>query len=209
MTQTATQEVTVNTNKFVDTKEMLFRFKKDKLGNKRPNVKCEAVPVPSVEGIVEIFKAGGKQLELLQEVIADTVRSVLSDFVSEENFDPAKFDFKQISWEAIANMPKEDRRSSSIAKEVWEAFAADYIEIMPGVAGKTKEQVSLATEVYVKKMAPLKTQKGALGKLKDQLTLYTDNSQKAEEFQEIIELLTRRIDTYMKADDPTLLAANL
>jgi hypothetical protein len=204
-----TQEVVANANPLVQLKEFTFRFKKDKLGNKRANVKCESVPTPSAQGIVAILKAGGKQLELLEEICADTVRSVLSDFVSDENFNPESFDFKQVSWEAIANMPKEDRRSSSIAKEVWEAFAADYIEIMPALTAKSLEQVTLATEIYVKKMAPIKTQKGALNKLKDQLTLYVDKSQKAEEFMEIIELLNRRIETYLKADDPQLLAQNL
>jgi hypothetical protein len=177
--ETSPQAVYVNANPNVDGKEFLFRFKKDKLGNKRANVKCENVPVPSAEGIVEILRAGGKQLELLQEVVSDTVRGVLADYVSDENFAWEKFDVKQISWEAIANMPKE---------------------------GKTERQVTLASEVYIKKMAPLKTDKPTLEKLKGQLAIYAENSQRAEEFQEILDLLLRRIDTYMRADDPAELA---
>jgi hypothetical protein len=204
-----TNEVSANVNPNVMPKEMLFRFKKDKLGNKRANIKLETVEVPSAQGVVTILKTGGKQLELLLEVCADTVRSVLADHVSDEKFDAASFDFNQISWEAIANMAKEDRRSSAIAKEVWEGFVADYIDIMPALTGKSMEQVTLATEVFVKKMVPVKTRKGALSKLQDQIALYLDKSTKAEEFSDIIELLNRRIETYLAADDPQVLEENL
>jgi hypothetical protein len=201
--------IVANANPLVDTKTFEFRFKKDKLGNKRANVKCEAVPVPSAEGLVEILTKGGKELELLLEVAADTVRSVLADIVgSNEDFDPAKFDFSAVLWEKVANMPKEDRRSSAIATEIWEGFVADYIAYMPGATAKTLEQVTLATEIYVKKMAPIKSNKTLLGKLKEQIALYS-NSPNAEQFQEVIELLVRRTDNYLTANEAVILEENL
>jgi hypothetical protein len=206
MTETA---ITANADKNVTGKEMIFRFKKDKLGNKRANVKCDNVPVPSVDGLITIFEKGGKELELLLEVASDTVRSVLADIVgSTPDFDPEKFDFSAVSWEKIANMPKEDRRSSSIATEVWEGFVADYIAVMPGLTKKPVEAVTLATEIYVKKMTPVRSNKNALKKLEGQLALYAETAN-AENFSEILELLTRRITNYLSVDDPVILAENL
>jgi hypothetical protein len=204
-----TEAIVANSNPNVIPREMSFRFKKDKLGNKRANVKCESVPVPSAQGIVSILETGGKGLELLIEVCGDTVRGVLGEFVGEDaSFNPETFDFNKVSWEAIANMPKEDRRSSAIPSDVWEGFVTDYLAVMPGLTGKSVEQVTLATEIFVKKMAPIKSRKGALGKLKEQLAMYAQTS-KAEEFQEILDLLTRRTDAYLAADDPAVLEAAL
>ena len=204
-----TKAVVANTNPNIIPKEMNFRFKKDDLGNKRANVKCENVPTPSAQGIIAILEAGGKQLDLLIEVAADTVRSVLSDYVgSDQAFDPEKFDYSKVSWEAIANMPKEDRRSVSIPEETWKAFVEDYIQVMPGVSGKSKEQCELATQVFVKKMLPVKGNKVALGKLKEVLAIYSQQP-KAEEFSDIMELLIRRCDNYLAAEDPAVLAENL
>jgi hypothetical protein len=201
-------EIVANVDPTIDTKEMVFRFKKDKLGNKRANVKFDRVPVPSAEGFVEILKAGGKQFELLQDAAADTIRSVLADFVSDENFDASKFDLAKVSWEAIANMPKEDRRSSAIDPSIWEGFVADYIALMPGLTGKPLEAIQLATEIYVKKMVPVRSNKNALKKLEGQLALYSESAN-AENFQEVLELLTRRITNYLSVDDPVILADNL
>jgi hypothetical protein len=102
-------------------------------------------------------------------------------------------------------MPKEDRRSSTIDPSVWAAFADDYMAIMPALTGKSQDKIKLAIEMYVKKLTPIKTRKQALSTLGTQLALYTDNSKRAEEFIDILQLLTRRIDSYMKADDPKVL----
>jgi hypothetical protein len=201
MTDTAT-----NPNKLVDFVKFVFRFKKDEFDNKRPNVVCEKVPVPSFEGVQEILTKGGKGFELLQEAMSDVVRAALSDKVGDDTaFDPEKFDYSAISWETIANMPKEDRRSSTIDPAVWAAFAEDYMAIMPALTAKSQDKIKLAIEMYVKKLTPIKTRKQALSTLGTQLALYVDNSKKAEEFTDILQLLTRRIETYMKADDPKVL----
>lgn len=201
-----TQTAVTNPNALVDFSKFTFRFKKDEFDNKRSNVVCEKVPVPSFEGIQAILAKGGKELDLLQEAMGDIIRSALGDKVGDDPaFDPEKFDYSAVSWEAIANMPKEDRRSSTIAPEVWAAFAEDYLSIMPALTGKAVDKIKLAVEMYVKKLTPIKTRKPALSTLGTQLALYVDNSKKAEEFTEILQLLTRRIETYMKADDPKVL----
>ena len=202
-------EVTANFDKTVDVKDFSFHFKKDKLGNKRPSVELK-LPVPSVEGIVAILEKGGKELELLQDAMYDVIRSQAAALVSDdEKASQANFDISKTLWAAIANMPKADRRSSSIDTAVWEAFAKDYIEVMPSVTGKSVEAITNATVVYLKKFSMVKTNKDVLGMLKTQLSLYVEHSKNAEEYADILELLTAKADSYLNANDLELLVSNL
>lgn len=202
-------EVTANFDNTIDQKDFTFHFKKDKLGNKRPSVELK-LPVPSVEGIIDILNKGGKELELLQDAIYDVIRSQAASIVSDdEKISQATFPSAQVLWSAIANMPKADRRSSSIDASVWEAFAKDYIDTMPGVTGKTVEAVTNATVVYLKKFSIVKTNKDVIGKLKDQLALYMEHSKNVEQFGEILELLVSKADSYLNANDVELLVQNL
>jgi hypothetical protein len=202
-------EVTANFDNTVDQKDFTFHFKKDKLGNKRPSVELK-LPVPSVEGIVAILEKGGKELELLQDAIYDVIRSQAASIVSDdEKISQATFPSAQVLWSAIANMPKADRRSSAIDATVWEAFAKDYIDVMPGVTGKSAEAVTNATVVYLKKFSIVKTNKDVIGKLKDQLALYMEHSKNVEQFGEILELLVSKADSYLNANDVELLVQNL
>jgi len=202
-------DIQANHDTMVDTKEFTFHFKKDKLGNKRPSVELK-LPVPSVEGIISILEKGGKELELLQEAIYDVIRGQAATIVSDdEKVTQATFPTAQVLWSAIANLAKADRRSSAIAAEVWEAFAKDYIETMPGVTGKSVEAVTNATVVYLKKFAIVKTNKDVISKLKDQLALYMEHSKQVEQFQDILELLVSKADSYLSANDVELLVQNL
>lgn len=193
----------------VDMKEVAFRFKKDKLGNKRDNVELK-LPVPSVEGLQKIIATGGKELDLLLETVADQVRSVASGIVGERlDISQENFPFNDISWTAIANMERADRRSVVISDETWAAFGQDYIAVMAPVSGKSTTMLETAVQVYMKKMVPVKTNKEALAKLQGQLGLYLEHTKSGEEYAEILELLTRRIENYLKADEPQILAENL
>lgn len=205
----AVPEVEATFDKLVDMKDCTFRFKKDQMGNKRANVTGK-IPVPSVEGFIEILKAGGKQLELLCDAAYDVVRSVVADAVGQnENLKSLdELDMAKFSWVAIANMPKEDRRGASIPEETWKAFAADYIAVMPGLTGKSQEAVSNATQVYLKKFAPWKSDKKLLGLLQQQLAIYMEQPS-AEQFADVLEVLTRRCETYLAANDLETIAANL
>lgn len=201
---TATQEEST-----VKSMEFKFRFKKDKLGTQRPEVKLQ-VPVPTLTGLVEILTSGdAKQFQLLQDSCYDVIRDVLSSMVAErEDISQENLDLSKLTWSAIANMPKEDRRSSSIPEELWAAFVADYIAVMPGLTSKSEEAVKNATEVYVRKFAPWKSQKGIISKLKEQLALYA-GTPNAEQFSDILDLLVRRADAYLAADDLAAIAGNL
>lgn len=209
--QETTDKVAIHANvdANVDYKECVFRFKKDNLGNKRDNVEGK-IPVPSVQGLVTIIETGGKQLDLVLESLYDVVRSVAQEKVSnDENIKSLdQIPFKELSWEAIANMSKEDRRANAIPAEQWAAFTKKYIEVMPGMTSKPVEAITNHTVVYVKKFAQFKTDKETLRKLKTMLGLFGETAG-AEEFSDILELLNKRADTYLAADDVAALRANL
>lgn len=196
----------VNTNEPTVLQKFAFRFKKDKLGNKRAPVELN-LPVPTISGIVEILKAGGKELELLNDAIYSVIKSVAAEIVAEKSdVSQDNFPIGQVFWTAIANMPKAER--ATIPQEQWDGFAADYLAAMPGLTGKTADQVGLAVQIYLKKFTQVKTNKPILGKLKEQLALYMETPN-AENFQDVLELLVRRVDTYLTAEEAVILAENL
>lgn len=206
-TEQTNQAIVANSNPLLETKEMKFRFKKDKLGNQRPSIELK-LPVPSAQGIVSILTTGGKDLEFLLDVVYDTIRSVAAGIVGDdENISQETFPLDKLDWHSIATAPRAERRS--IPEEQWLAFAADYMEVMPGVTGKSQEAVQNATTVFLKKCVQAKTNKPVLNKLKEQLALYVESSKNAEQFEEILQLLFSKIDTYLKSDDVQQLMANL
>jgi hypothetical protein len=211
MTDQATQEIQANFDNKVDIKDYKFHFKtvKDKesgIETKRPTIELK-LPVPSVEGIIAILEAGGKQLELLQSavesVIVGQARSILGD---NENMTDKDFPLEQCLWEFIANMPEAEKRGRGIPKEVWEEFAADYIEVMPSVTGKSSEQVALAAKLFLNKFQQVKTNKPVISKLREQLAIYANNSKQAENFADCIKFLDDKANDLLQADETALLA---
>jgi len=202
------KQIIPNFDKTVDVKEFKFRFRKDELGNTRPAVELK-LPVPSVEGLVAILEAGGKPLDLLlaaaEDVITSQARSLLND---NESMTVANFPTEQCLWNYIANMPEAEKKGRGIAKEIWEAFGKDYVEIMPAATGKTLEAVTLASKLLCGKYQQVKSNKPVITKLKEQLAIYSNTSPNAESFYDCIKFLDEKADELL-ADDGTKLLANL
>lgn len=194
-----------------------FRFKKDKMGNQRAGFEVQ-LPVPTVSGIANILvkrseePQGKKAFELLMDAVKDTIRSVAGSLIgADAGIDGSNAAAKLqslLDWFAIANMPKADRRAA-IDEEVWNTFVTDYIEIMPALSNKSVDQVTSATQVYVKKFSMFKTDKTTLRNLQNQLALYISNTKKGEEVQEVLELLSDKLTAYLAADDVEQLRASL
>ena len=188
--------------------EMKFRFKKDKMGNQRPTVELKNVPVPNENYVITILEKGGKELKLLLEVMAGTVRSAAAAIVSDdEKITAENFPMEKVSWEAIANQERAER--ATISQETWESFAKEYLEIMPALTGKTPDQLGNAIQVYLKKFAIVKTNKPVLSKLRDQLTIFVENTKNGEDFADILELLQGKLELYLNSNDVELLVAYL
>jgi len=207
---TDTTEITANFNKNVDEKEVKFNFRTVKddatgLESKRPSVELK-LPVPSVEGIIAILEAGGKQLELLQEavaaVIVDRAREIVAD---KEDATADNFPYAELLWETIANLPKAERKGRGIPKEVWEDFSKDYISTMPAVTGKSAEQVGNAAKILLNKFSAVKSNKPVISLLKGQLGMYLNSSANAEQFADCVEFLLQKAQTLLDADEASLL----
>src|SRR5438874_2036131 len=120
--------IKANFNNQVDVLETNFHFRKVKdektgLETKRPTVVIP-VPAPSVEGLIAIIEKGGKGLDLLLEAVRDKVVEQAREQVNDkEDITADTFDYKKLDWEAIANLPKAERRGGGISKELWDDFA--------------------------------------------------------------------------------------
>lgn len=212
--------------------EAKYRFNKDDMGNKRNPVEL-VFKVPTVHGIYEMLvaedqydedateeeKAAGnvktdKVRALIEEALADVVNSQVKAWVG-DNADASQATFDKVAakflFEAIAQMDKKDRRSSGIPKELWEAFAKKYQEIMPGVTKIPAESIKNHTIVYLKKFSIIKTEKDTIRKLLPQLALFVEHADKesVEQFSEIIELLETKAKEYLESDEVKNLVANL
>lgn len=204
-----TTPIIVNFDNKLDYKEAKFSFRsvKDKetgVETKRATVELSKLPVPSVEGVVAILEAGGKQLDLLMEavtnVILDRARDVIND---SEAITSDTFDYATVDWNTIANLEKEDRRSG-ISKETWEEFATDYVEIMPAVSNASKEQCANAAKIFVGKFASIKSKKDVIEKLKVRLSLYAESSPKSTQFAEVVDFLFKKADKLISAKEESL-----
>jgi len=216
-TQEATRTITANSDPKIDIKEVKFGFRKIKdeetgVETKRPTVETK-LPVPSVEGIIAILEAGGKQLELLQQAVQNTIEDAVKSRLSEDtSITSDNFPYADFTWEAIANQPESERRGRGIAKEVWEDFFKDYIASMPALTGKTAKQVEKQAAVLAQKLNPLKNHEDKdtlLPKFKDQLTIYLNGSKQAENFGECVDFLMKKADSLLTQEKNTNLAENL
>lgn len=196
----------VNADPNISMSEVSYHFKTNKeLGVKRNTVTLK-LPFPTPAGIVAILEAGGKQLDLLLETAAEVIISQAREQVNAKDpFTQDDLDLSKLSWEAIANMPKAERRGGGIAAEIWEGFQKDYLEIMPGLTGKTPEQVLNAAKLFVAKLNPCKSNKRVLTVLRAQLSLWYENTKAQEEYSSVFEFLDGKIDTLLKVDDQAML----
>jgi hypothetical protein len=208
------EHINVNYNFKVNTKPVNFNFKKTKdkitgIETIRDTVQL-AIPYPSVDGIVEILQKGEKGLELLIEAMENVVntaaRDLLSDGPEGHALNAATFPTEKVSWEAIANQPKAQRRGGGIPKETWEAFATDYVEVMPEATGKSIEQVANMAKILVGKLSACRTREVVLNLVVQQLALYAEHSPNIEDYQECVAFLLNKAETFLNVSDEELTA---
>jgi hypothetical protein len=206
-TEAVKQPIKVNFDRNYTGKEVQYHFKKDKeLGIKRPTINVQ-IPQATPDLIVAILEAGGKQLDLLVEVMNDTLYNQGRQQVNaKEDITQETLNVSEISWDYIANLPPKERRGGGISKEDWADFQADYIAVMPELTGKTLEQVTNAAKLFVARLQPVKTNKLFLNKLKEQLSIWFTKSPNADDYQDLYEFLDNKMTEFLKKDDAELLA---
>jgi len=213
-TETNPQEpsqVKANFDNTVDVVTTKFSFRKVKdeatgLESKRPTVEID-LRLLSIEGIVKVLEKGGKGLDLFVEAVRDVQIARAREIISErEDITPETFPHEELDWEKIAALPKAERRGGGIAKEVWDEFGKDYASVMPGVTGKTAEQVANAVKIFLTKFQQVKTNKPVLKLLKGQLALYVNSSPNAENYSDCVTFLNEKADAFLNVTEAALLA---
>ena len=176
---------------------------------KRPSVSLE-LPIPTIHGIAYGLSQNAK----VQEYIAELVKNAVVEAAKAQVSDSTKpvnaqeeLDLSKLSLDFLANEPRTDRRGRGIPTELWEAFAADYINIMPSLLNKSVDKVTSAAQLFLKKLATIKTNKPVLNVLDTYLDTYTANTEQADDFGDIIEYLKEKLATFLNARDEDYLSA--
>lgn len=215
MNDTAT--IRANHDPLVDYKETSFNFRRTKDSETGVETKRDSIvvklAVPSVEGIVKMLEAGGKELELLQNAvestITDYVKSMLSD---DQTITTENFPYDKVTWEVIANLPDTDRRGRGIPKELWDGFIESYIETMPSVIGRSVDVVKKQASHMANKFQILKTHEKkneVLPKFVEMLALYVNTYPEADQYSAVVEYLLKKAEEFMAVDKSAELAENL
>lgn len=165
----------------VEVTETDFTFRTNKeTGFKRPTVSLK-YPVISGLGIATLLvdNADSKEAKLALDAVQSIVSSYVRGLVdSDSEFDQAKLDAliseNKISLEAIANLPKSER--NVLSREDMEAFAKDYIKIMPEITGKSEAKVTSAAGLFVERFKRVAGDNDILKILQDQLTIFVDKA---------------------------------
>jgi len=203
--------IKVNHDFEVDVKPVRFNFKKrvDKVSNLetvRESVEL-AIAIPSVQGVVAILEAGGKELDLLMDAIEDVVVAVARDIIAEDTtINASNFPINKTTWKSIANTPKKLRSGGGIPKETWEAFGQNYQEVMPSITNKSQEATANMVRILVAKLSGVKTNIPVLELVIQQLAIYAEHSPQFEEYAECIDFLLEKADGLVNVSPEDLLA---
>jgi len=129
------------------------------------------------------------------------LRSLANDLIETgQTVKSESFDLNKLTWAAIASIPAKERAGTAISKEDWEAFVTDYVDVMPGATGKSKEKVALAASIFAKKLLPVKTNLDALATLSQQLDIWYEASKMQEQMTDVYTFLREKIDSYSKPE---------
>lgn len=173
----------------------------EELKEKRPTVTLE-LPLPTWTGFAAVAsdpKVQEYTLSLFADAITEAARLQVSSEEKPVN-KQSELDLGKLTLLYLANEPKVDQRGRAIDKETWEAFAKDYIAVMPAIIDKSIQQVTFAAELFTKKFAPIKTKKDVIGKLADYLDRWFEHSPNNSEFGEVYKYLSEKADSLLKAD---------
>lgn len=185
-------------------KELSFFFRtrkeKNELGEtvetKRPTVKLN-IPVITLDGVINLINEGnGTKIAGLLSVLEDVIYKQAKEQVDEnEAISQETLDVSKLTLDFILTLPPSSRSSTAPSEEQWKAFELDYPAIMAAVQpDRTAEQITLARDLFLKKLTPVKDKPKMLEVLKNYLALWFTNSKQQEELATVFEYLNNRAD---------------
>ena len=188
-------------------KEMSFFFRtkeeKNQLGetvkSKRPTVKLN-VPVITLDGVINLINEGnGTKIAGLLSVLEDVIYKQAKEQVDEnEAIDQEKLDLTKLTLDYILTLPPSSRSSNAPSEEQWKAFELDYPAVMAAVQpDRTTEQISLARDLFLKKLTPVKDKPQMIKVLQDYIALWFTNSKQQEELTTVFEYINNRAEALL------------
>ena len=188
-------------------KEMSFFFRtkeeKNQLGetvkSKRPTVKLN-VPVITLDGVINLINEGnGTKIAGLLSVLEDVIYKQAKEQVDEnEAIDQEKLDLTKLTLDYILTLPPSSRSSNAPSEEQWKAFELDYPAVMAAVQpDRTTEQISLARDLFIKKLTPVKDKPQMIKVLQDYIALWFTNSKQQEELTTVFEYINNRAEALL------------
>ena len=153
-----------------------FHFR-TKDGYKRPSVSVE-FNAPNATGIMQLVASDDvKVVAFVEDLVTGALNAHIKGFIEadlEFNQDSLELLVNEgkVSIEHIAHIPKADR--TSLTKEDLETFAADYIAVMPELAGKELARVQGAASLFVERFKRAAGDPDVLGLLQQQLAIFVD-----------------------------------
>jgi len=188
-------------------KEMSFFFRtkeeKNQLGetvkSKRPTVKLN-IPVITLDGVIDLINEGnGTKIAGLLSVLEDVIYKQAKEQVDEnEAIDQEKLDLAKLTLDYILTLPPSSRSSNAPSEEQWKAFELDYPAVMAAVQpDRTTEQISLARDLFLKKLTPVKDKPQMIKVLQDYIALWFTNSKQQEELTTVFEYINNRAEALL------------
>lgn len=166
-----------------------------------------ALPLPTMDGIIGAISSNSQALEWVQEVIQNEILGHVRDKISGD--DPEwraqeDVDFSKLSISFIANLPKAERTGGGISKEVWEAWATDYREVMVGEFARDPKKAAASCDLLFKKFNPVKTQKKIITILLDELNKWFSKTSMQDQFASCYAFLAEKGQKLLEEDEEKL-----
>ena len=208
MSQTETTAATIveaNVNYLPKEMSFFFRTKEEKnqLGetvkSKRPTVKLN-IPVITLDGVINLINEGnGTKIAGLLSVLEDVIYKQAKEQVDEnEAISQEALDVSKLTLDFILTLPPSSRSSNAPSEEQWKAFELDYPAVMAAVQpDRTTEQISLARDLFLKKLTPVKDKPQMIKVLQDYIALWFTNSKQQEELTTVFEYINNRAEALL------------
>lgn len=141
------------------------------------------------KGEVLVDKKKALVLEAIQDMVRAQAKNQLDELIDSFGTDETmtvsaeNIDYDKLSLEYIANLPPAQRGARAIPDEDWEAFYADYLQVMVAATGKPEAKIKNHLDLF-KKPTRVKNNKDALAVLVEQVDVYLTASPNVDDTAE-------------------------
>jgi len=165
------------------------------------------VPMTMVDleaAVAKEAKVAALLLELAQGAVYDAARAQINQFredFPDADFTADKFDLAKLDICVLATMERASRAAYVPSEAEMGSFCENYAEIMLA-GGYDPKKVTTHTDLFKKGMLKIKSNKVALGKLRDVLTLYVSLvGEDLADFESVYGWVSERLNRWIDAEE--------